>query len=119
MTEFGSQVEHEKYDELCALATAGVLTPAEAKLLSEHLELCAQCREAFAQYQDVAADGMSFLAVHYGVHAPADGFDESSAFKRLLQTTKIGEPQALPMAAVAGKKQVSNRGWVRGLAAAS
>uniref|UniRef100_A0A372IUQ0 Zinc-finger domain-containing protein n=2 Tax=Paracidobacterium acidisoli TaxID=2303751 RepID=A0A372IUQ0_9BACT len=117
---FGPSLEHDQYEELCALATAGVLSPAESKRLTDHLESCAECREALEQYQAVATDGMSFLAKTFGVHADADadGFDESSALRRLMQTAEPEGTQPAPSAAVVSKARVPHRTWARGLVAA-
>ena len=126
MTEFRSQLGHERYEELCALATAGVLTAAESELLTAHLESCAECREAFAQYQSLATDGMPFLASHFSASSDEDEFDENAALCRLMHTIEERpkpDSQPVPLAVVAHGKpswnQVSNRSWMRGLAAAS
>ncbi len=116
MTKFGAALEHEKYEEFCALATAGVLTPAESDLLTHHLETCAQCREAFVQYQNIAREGMPFLADHFAAPAHENAFDESSALARLIQSTEKNEPALLTV--MAGKKPLWNRAWARGLVAA-
>lgn len=113
------QPEHEQYDELCALATAGVLSPAESKLFTAHLEICAECREALAQYQNIATDGMSFLAGEFGSRAGADEFDESSALRRLMQATESEKTQPEPLMAVVRKGRMWNQGWAGGLVAAS
>ncbi len=96
MTGIHPQFEHEKYDELCALATAGALTPAESKVLFAHLSECEECREAFAQYQHIATDGMPFLAGHFAVAPAAAAFDESSALAQLLQAAGPPHPQPVP-----------------------
>jgi hypothetical protein len=119
MTKFGSALEHEKYEELCALATAGVLTPAESDLLTRHLEACAQCREAFVQYQNIAIDGMSFLVDHFATVSNENAFDESSALARLIQAAERDEPRPVSLTVVAGRKPLWNRTWVHGLVAAS
>ncbi len=125
MTNFKPELEHEKYEELCALATAGVLTPAESELLTAHLQKCAECREAFGQYQNIATDGMAFLADRFAAHIrtdeadATDKFDKSSALSRLMRATEKAEPQPAPLAVMPNKMRVWNRVWVRGLAAAS
>jgi hypothetical protein len=119
MTKFKPELEHEKYEELCALATAGVLTPAESALLAAHLEECAGCREAFEQYQKIATDGMTVLADRLAAHTRADEFDKESALSRLIRATERAESQPMLLAVQANKKRVWNRVWVRGLVAAS
>ena len=38
--------KHEKFEELCALAATGQLSPDEERRLSEHLDACQSCRAA-------------------------------------------------------------------------
>ncbi|HTX40998.1 MAG TPA: hypothetical protein VMD25_04165 [Acidobacteriaceae bacterium] len=115
----GPQLEHEQYEELCALATAGVLSSAEKELLAAHLKNCAECREAFAQYQAVATEGMPFLAGEFAVALGPDGFDESSALQRLMRASQTDEVRAKRPAIAAGTRGIRNRGWIRGLVAAT
>jgi hypothetical protein len=119
MTGIAPQFEHERYEELCALATAGILTPAESALLTAHLGDCAECREAFAQYKDIATDGMSFLADHFAAPSGENMFDESSALDRIMLAVESAKSLPAPVAIAPGKKSVWNRDWVRGLVAAS
>lgn len=119
MMEMPPQYEHERYEGLCALATAGVLTPEESELLTAHLGDCAECREAFAQYQSIATDGMSFLAGHYAAISSEVPFDESSALARLMQAADGVGQQATRLAVMPNKKSVWKQAWVRGLVAAS
>jgi hypothetical protein len=119
MTESAHQFEHEKYEELCALSTAGVLTSAESELLTAHLKGCAECRDAFAQYQNIAMDGMPFLADHFVSHTCEDEFDATSALTRLMQATEKTEPRPAPLVVVTSKKHGWNRPWIHGLIAAS
>jgi hypothetical protein len=119
MTNMVPQFEHEKYEELCALATAGVLTPAESRLLTAHLDGCSECREAFAQYQHLATGGMSFLAGHFAESPSNVRFDESSTLARLMQVADSVDKQAARRTVMASRKPVWNQTWVRGLVAAS
>src|SRR5260370_34689657 len=56
--------DHEPYEQLCALASSGALTPSEWKQLSEHLKNCASCREELPKYQEIANSGMALLATN-------------------------------------------------------
>jgi hypothetical protein len=84
-----------------------------------HLSDCEECREAFAQYQSVATDGMSYLAEQYGVPPKSISFDETAALTRLMQATEVPHTQGLPMSS----RKVKSHSWkpalVSGLAAAS
>ena len=115
MTRVGSQLKHDKYEELCALATAGVLGPAESELLTVHLEGCPECREALEQYQQLATDGMPVLASEFNGSQMADEFDESSALNRLMQAAGAEDTQPVRR----GQKSAPKPGWIRGLVAAS
>jgi hypothetical protein len=118
VTSFESASEHEKFHELCALATAGVLTAAESASLNLHLRECSQCREALGQYRQIANEGIPSLAADFASTQWADEFDEFSAFERLMRSTAMVKPQPARLAVVPRQKQVWNQSWVRGLAAA-
>jgi hypothetical protein len=45
--------DHSHFEELCALATVGEIAPAEYRMLSEHLEECASCRDSYADFREV------------------------------------------------------------------
>lgn len=109
--------EHERYEELCALATAGALTAEESGTLFAHLVECSECSEMFAQYESLATQGMSFLA---DLHAPAPEspeFNEERALARLLESTKNREPEINPVP-VRLPQWLASPLW-RGLVAAS
>jgi len=92
MTATGSQFEHERYEELCALATAGVLTLAQSEMLFTHLNECAACGEMFVEYQTLATDGMDFLHRQYSIPKAAATFDEDKALSRLMRATEAPPP---------------------------
>ncbi|MFP5229114.1 MAG: zf-HC2 domain-containing protein [Acidobacteriota bacterium] len=118
MMGFGPDLEHETYEELCALATAGALSAAEQERLTAHLESCAACREALEQYQQIAGEGMPFLAGDFVPDRGADAFEESPALHRLLQAAGGEADPPAPFPVAAQRKPVSHSGWVRGLVAA-
>ncbi len=115
----GPQLEHEQYEELCALATAGVLSAAEGDLLAAHLENCAECREALAQYEAVTREGMPILAREFAVTPGGQGFSETPALQRLMRAIEMDEARAKPPVSAAGSGGIRPRGWIRALAAAS
>lgn len=118
MTETEPQFDHEKYEELCALATAGVLTAAESEKLFGHLNECAECSEIFAQYQHIATDGMEFLASQYAVPKTVEGFDDEAALEKLLATSAQRDKVAV-MHPVNLKRNLWSNKWFRGVIAAS
>ena len=52
---------HEQFRELSALATSGCLTAEERRELHAHLEICADCRQVFAEFDTVAQVGLTSL----------------------------------------------------------
>ncbi|HEY2471833.1 MAG TPA: hypothetical protein VGI45_28870 [Terracidiphilus sp.] len=118
MTGTEPHFEHDKYDELCALATAGVLTPAESEQLFTHLNECAECSEIFAQYQHIATDGMDFLQSQYAVPKVVEAFDQESALEKLIEATNVPRRQVVTMSSDQAKAG-QWRMLVHGLIAAS
>jgi predicted nucleic acid-binding Zn-ribbon protein len=119
MTKFEPELEHEKFDELCALAAAGILAPTDLDLLALHLKTCVQCREAFAQYQDIATEGMHFLADHFVSRTGADEFEESAALTRLMQAAEAVEQQPSRPFVATGQQGAGIKYWLLGSVAAS
>lgn len=87
------QEPHEKYDELCALALSGGLSPAERRELKTHLQLCEDCREACADYALVARDGMPMLAARFD-REPEEpqGWVDSFVWAKLLGRLGVAVP---------------------------
>src|SRR5580698_3616943 len=108
MTRTEPQFEHEKYEELCALATAGALTPAESEVLFTHLNECSECSAMFAEYQSVATDGMDFLHAQFAIPKAVAAFDEDSALERLMKATDSPRSKPQPVAILPVK---TNRDW--------
>jgi Anti-sigma-K factor rskA len=52
---------HERYVELCALATTGSLTDSEWKLLKAHVLKCAVCSDAMLEFREIARTAMPLL----------------------------------------------------------
>ncbi len=66
---------HQRFLELCALATSGPLEENEASQLQAHLEERPECREAMADFRFVAVEGASLLV-------PVDAGTDEIAGKR-------------------------------------
>jgi hypothetical protein len=96
MTADHSQFDHEHYEELCALATAGALTAEESEALFAHLDQCAECSKMFAQYQSLANEGMPMLSDLHRTSPNMPHFDEASALERLLDKAKTIAPIGPP-----------------------
>ena len=77
--------EHEKFKKLCALAASGNLSPLESVELQGHLRHCEPCNEVFRQYQALATEGMTILAVDYSERRGPASWDSNSVFEQLLE----------------------------------
>lgn len=53
---------HEEFLELCAVSTSGELSEEERKRLQDHLETCADCRQALKEFEAVADIGVPLLS---------------------------------------------------------
>src|SRR5690348_9529527 len=53
--------DHERWVEMCALLTADTLSRDELQQLNAHLETCAECRRAAADFQEISRISPSFL----------------------------------------------------------
>jgi len=78
--------DHQKFKELAALAQRrGALTDNERQELVRHLGGCAPCREAYAEYSLIGAEGMPFLAEAYGyTERSSEEWDDRPTRHRLL-----------------------------------
>jgi hypothetical protein len=112
-----SQFDHDRYEELCALATARALTAEESEVLFAHLDTCVDCNKVFAQYQSLANEGMPLLATLQRPTPGASGFDETAALKRLLESAQSVD-RSMPSRHFSALRVVPAPAW-RGLVAAS
>ncbi len=60
--EFEIAGPHDEWLELCALATANELEPAERERLRLHLAGCAECRQVLSEFQAVAGERIPLIA---------------------------------------------------------
>jgi len=51
----------EYFDELCALAAGGQISEAEFTALQDHMEQCARCRSAYADFVDLIHDKLPMI----------------------------------------------------------
>lgn len=54
--------EHERFEELCALAASGQITSEGWEVLQEHLESCPSCAETLGDFGKIGADLMAEFA---------------------------------------------------------
>ncbi|MCU1224154.1 MAG: hypothetical protein JWQ42_2247 [Edaphobacter sp.] len=92
MSDLLSKLEHLRYEELCALATAGVLKSAESQALFAHLDECAECSKVFAEYQSLTSEGMPLLVDLYRSPLEPVAFDQTNSLSRLLRSATNSIP---------------------------
>ncbi|MBZ5664189.1 MAG: hypothetical protein LAO30_06250 [Acidobacteriia bacterium] len=87
--------DHDRYIELCALATSGTLSSEETNELQAHLVACSACRETYEQFKKVASEGMPLLAADYELPREDERpWNESGVRDRLLATIGSAERAA-------------------------
>jgi hypothetical protein len=60
-TSAQKETGHERYTELCSLATTGSLTDSEWKLLKAHVLKCADCTRAMQEFREIARTAIPLL----------------------------------------------------------
>lgn len=92
MTVENAAGDHDRYIELCALATSGTLSSEETNELQAHLVVCSACRETYEQFKKVANEGMPLLAADYELPREDERpWNESGVRDRLLATIGSAE----------------------------
>ncbi len=86
---------HAEFEELCALALTETLTAAERLKLDRHLATCAECSEAYREYQLLATDAIPLLASTYAHPKEAGDWDERLVRKALFARIRGGEKPSL------------------------
>lgn len=80
--------DHERFKELCALASRNFLSIREQEVLDRHLETCEACREVQKQYSILGGEGMAFLLGNDGLTEEAKAWDDRPARERLLASIR-------------------------------
>ncbi len=75
---------HEKFNELCALAMSGTLTPDEWAELKDHLQTCGECREAYSEYVILTKEGIPLLASRYSRPEEEGNWNDAATRKKLF-----------------------------------
>jgi hypothetical protein len=83
--------DHQKFQELAALALRGALSESERLDLKCHLEVCNSCRRVFDEYALISTEGMSFLATVYGPEQESERWDDRPAWHKLLARIRESE----------------------------
>jgi hypothetical protein len=78
---------HERFQQLCALAVSGDLAPLELAELQAHLRDCVACGEVLGEYRVLATHGMAALAESFGEERNS-GWDDAQLRRRLLERVR-------------------------------
>jgi hypothetical protein len=99
--------QHERYVELCALATSGELTSDEGRELEEHLDGCAECQQALVDYRRLIRETIPAWAEERDLsELPSDDWSpektRANIFTRLdsdaeERRAEEGKPAVLPI----------------------
>lgn len=110
--------EHERFKELAAAGTAGVLSRAERAELEAHLRDCEKCFCVFREYKILAYEGFPMLASSYEHPGPIEGWNEEDARRRLLAAADaLEKPKHTPKFAGLRRHLTWQTAWVGALAA--
>ena len=85
--------DHDRFGELCALASLGTLTSDERSDLDGHLQICEPCRELYNQYSFLVVKGFPRLAGRYDHPQEHESWDCTATRKSLLAHIRAGERQ--------------------------
>jgi hypothetical protein len=91
MHKNGRLDDHQKFKELSALAQGGMLSTQEREQLARHLQGCDSCREIYDEYSLIIREGMPLLSPNYGNRQESEGWDDRTAWRRLLSRIREAE----------------------------
>ena len=87
---------HSEFEELCALASTGVLTAAERHTLECHLATCADCSEIYQEYRLLSTEGIPLLAATHAHPQDIENWDERPARKALQARIRNAQAELEP-----------------------
>jgi hypothetical protein len=113
---------HERFEELCAMAAAGEISPADQQELIAHTEDCVSCRQMFEELKDIHA---TWLPQREGFEIKRSFAAESKVRQLILQQAaaeggKFSEEARLPRipAVHLTRRRLSYSHWLLAVAAA-
>lgn len=103
-TDLNPSRRHSRwYEELCALAAIGELSPSEFEELQTHLTDCNDCRGLYSEFRRLASDGLGTVAVTKHAKQPeqaTDAVDEQALLTHLMdRANREREARSAPVAA--------------------
>jgi hypothetical protein len=109
------EINHERFEELCALVALGQISADEYADLRAHLTACDACRRSRQDFLEILHEHLPLVAggESYGSSSKVV-FHDSSYKQRFLQRTHEGEG-VLPATALKGVESTARPGvWTRG-----
>lgn len=110
------EFDHERFEELCALAALGQVSAGEYAELRSHLIACEDCRRSRQDYLEILHEHLPLVAAGEPAHSSSKvALHESSYRQRFLQRTEhqSGSPATPGGAAIAAGSGVGARQWYR------
>jgi hypothetical protein len=95
-TGLSPERQHERFEELAAIAAMGELQAPEFEELREHLASCDGCRDVYADFCHIASSDLGLLAVKSGRPASAHAPGQVDA-ATVLANIKAKALQAMPV----------------------
>jgi hypothetical protein len=84
--------DHQKFQEMAALAQGRELTDREELELARHLQQCDLCRGVYDEFSVISTEGMTFLAVAGGHVSECESWDRRTTRNRLASQIRKTEP---------------------------
>jgi hypothetical protein len=102
---------HAEFEELCALAHTETLCADERRKFARHLATCAECSEAYREYQLLATEGMPLLASTHAQPTRATDWDDRSSRKALLARIRRAQKSGLRESEIPTPQGVLSHLW--------
>src|SRR5262249_8989623 len=96
MKETSASGRHERFRELSALASTGVLTASEWSELNDHLRACDECREIHDQYRGLDQAGMPMLAALSASGEEENAWNAAATRRNLFARVREAERNSRP-----------------------
>jgi hypothetical protein len=96
--------DHERFEELCALAQAHSLSIREQQELERHLERCDSCRDLGAEYALIGGEGMAYLSANSPLLEDAEQWNNRGVRRKLHASIRDQQtPKVVSMKVKAGR----------------
>jgi hypothetical protein len=99
-------LNHERFEELAALAAVGELSAFELKYLREHLSECLSCRKAYEEFIEVTANHLGATAANREPVASADDIETQESLRLFRAHVERKRPKG-PVAVAASDPSTS------------